>query len=520
MDKRKVLLVASVVVLSILLPLTVYALPRQQGENVLQNGGFEGAYSAWSGIPQLQMPVGWTPWWADNSAGDPDWANHRPEWKPAEGIYYPTRVHSGERAIQWFKSYATFWAGAYQQVNVPENAQLRFSAYGFGWSCDDWDLCSDASSHNPANMRMRIGIDPTGGTNPWSPSIVWSPTASPVWAWEYFQVEAAAQGGTVTVFLYSNPDWPRQNQDSYFDDASLVVIGDAPPPTSEPGTPAPNPQQPAPAPIVVETATPQPDGSIIHTVQAGDTPWSVAARYGITYDELVALNDLGAFIQPGQQLIVRLASEGAPAEPAPVEEPETGGEAASEEPAEEVVVPPAQEEETPDEAAEPVAEVAAAPEGMSNGTICVSAFQDSNVNGLRDAGEELLSGVLIKVANEQQDMGSYTTDGASEPYCFQGLPAGSYRIMQQAAGNWVATTLSAWGVSLQPGSVETLEFGNRAGQAEDMVAPAGDADTESNSAKDEGQGLQSSLFTGLGVFGLLLIMGAGVFILLSRRSSV
>ena len=360
-NKNRMILVAGVLTLVMLLPWTANAAPLQQGENLLQNPGFEGAYSPWSGIPQIQMPAGWVPWWADNSGDDPDWANHRPEWKPAEAQYYPTRVHSGERALQWFKSYATFWAGAYQQVNVPENAQLRFSAYGFGWSCADWEMCRDASSYEPANMRMRIGIDPTGGTSPWSASIVWSPTASPVWAWEYFQVEATAQGGTITVFLYANPDWPKQNQDSYYDDASLVVIGDAPPPapTTAPENPAaPPPSQPAPAPVPVVTATPQADGSIIHTVQSGETAWSIAARYGISIDELNAWNNLGAFIQPGQQLLVRQATGEAPTEEPT---PEPSGEAASETPVEEPAAEVVEESPAPEaDAGEPAAEVAAA----------------------------------------------------------------------------------------------------------------------------------------------------------------
>ena len=46
------------------------------------------------------------------------------------------------------------------------------------------------------------------------------------------------------------------------------------------------------------------------------------------------------------------------------------------------------------------------PEGSDSGTVCVSAFEDSNASGFREAGEELLAGVLIKISNEQQDMGS------------------------------------------------------------------------------------------------------------------
>ncbi|MBN1319158.1 MAG: hypothetical protein JXA42_26985, partial [Anaerolineales bacterium] len=201
--------------------------PRQEGQNLLQNPSFEGSYSTWNGISQLQMPVGWNPWWQAKGNDDPDWKNNRPEWKPAEGEIFPNRVHSGSKAIQWFWAYSTYNAGAYQQVNVPANAQLRFSGYAMGWSCEKFKDCPDATSYNPANMAMSIGIDPTGGTDAFSSNIVWSGTYNYLDNWGYLEVEATAQGSVVTVFMRSNPDWPKQNQDTYFDDVSLVAIGES-----------------------------------------------------------------------------------------------------------------------------------------------------------------------------------------------------------------------------------------------------------------------------------------------------
>jgi LysM repeat protein len=501
------------------------AAPLQQGENLVQNPSFEGPYSAWNGIPQLQMPAGWTPWWTEQSPTDPDWANHRPEWKPAEAAYYPGRVHSGERALQWFKSYATYWAGAYQKVTVPQNAQLRFSAYGLAWSCEQWEFCSDATSYNPANMRMQIGVDPTGGTNPWSPTVVWSNAFSPVWGWEYVEVQAAAQGNQVTVFLLSHPDWPKQNQDSYFDDVSLVVVGAAPPPP-----PAPAPTQPPAAlepttpvePPTITVATPQPDGSIVHTVQAGETLWSIAATYGLTLDEIRALNpDVGDFIYEGQKLLIRKGAE-EEATQEPTLEP-TATETEEPEPTEEVVAAAGGEElatETPQAPAEPAALGAAPVEEQTGGTVCVTSYLDENRSGTRDGDEGLLAGMVIVVSNDSGELGRYTTDGASEPYCFQGLEAGTYQISQETNPNWLATTLTAWGVSLEPGVVEKLEFGNVTAPPSNPeppadVAPA--ADLAAPEPETEQPRMRAALYTGAGIFGLLLIMGAGVFLLLSRR---
>ena len=119
-------------------------------------------------------------------------------------------------------------------------------------------------SDQPSDMHLKVGIDPTGGEDPFSPNIVWSPE-QPAWdTYTLFQVEAVASGSSVTVFTHSRADWDwaRANNDVYVDDASLVVIGQAPAvqPTQPPAAPAPQARQPA------ATQPPKP------TVHAGRRP--------------------------------------------------------------------------------------------------------------------------------------------------------------------------------------------------------------------------------------------------------
>ena len=59
----------------------------------------------------------------------------------------------------------------------------------------------------------------------------------------------------------------------------------------------------------VQMATPGTDGSIIHIVKVGQAPWSIAAAYDITVDQLVAMNNLGTnpVIYVGQDLLIQLA---------------------------------------------------------------------------------------------------------------------------------------------------------------------------------------------------------------------
>jgi hypothetical protein len=74
---------------------------------------------------------------------------------------------------------------------------------------------------------MKIGIDPTGGSNWASPNVVWSGTQNPYDAYAPFAIEAVSQSSVVTVFTYAYQSEPRKHNDIYWDDASLTVVGGA-----------------------------------------------------------------------------------------------------------------------------------------------------------------------------------------------------------------------------------------------------------------------------------------------------
>ncbi|MCJ7511665.1 MAG: CAP domain-containing protein [Anaerolineales bacterium] len=62
--------------------------------------------------------------------------------------------------------------------------------------------------------------------------------------------------------------------------------------------------------LPVIQSTPQPDGSIVHTVQAGQTLWTVAAVYDIPLAQLLEQNGLTeeALLHPGDELVIRPAT--------------------------------------------------------------------------------------------------------------------------------------------------------------------------------------------------------------------
>lgn len=189
------------------------------GQNLLANPSFEGQYKAFGAFKELNHAPNWFPWWQDGAN------NLRPEFKPAEAAIAPNRVHGGNAAQQYFKSFGQFKAGMYQSVlNVTPGSRLQFSAHGQAWSCEEFSLCPGGTSVNPANMLMRVGIDPTGN-NDWSAdTVVWSAYFNPLDQWQIACIEAIAERDVVTVFLWASPDGPRQNQDVYWDDAALVVV--------------------------------------------------------------------------------------------------------------------------------------------------------------------------------------------------------------------------------------------------------------------------------------------------------
>ena len=93
-----------------------------------------------------------------------------------------------------------------------------------------------------------------------------------------------------------------------------------PPPPIEPSEPAepvatftPGPS-PTPTPIPptatpLASPTPQPDGAIVYLVVQGDTPLTIANRFGINVQDLYAYNNLGpsALLSVGQSLIIGYA---------------------------------------------------------------------------------------------------------------------------------------------------------------------------------------------------------------------
>jgi LysM repeat protein len=544
--KRYTWLLAGAFLILALLPVWVSANPKaQEGQNLLTNPGFEGGWH-WQGDSYLgKIADGWVAWWVDDATGknpsDPSfWKNQRPEYGLI-GLEYQIsdQIHSGRQALQYGKRYATHTAGVYQQVgDIQPGTKLRFSAWGFVFGKDPDE------GKTPGFVRMKVGIDPSGGTNPFAGHVVWSGIINPVAvgsgsAWREMSVEAVAQNSTVTVFTHSSPEWPMgDGLTSQWDDAALVAIGAAAlPTTTAPPPPATNAGPPPPP---AATATPRPDGAVVHTVQSGDTIWGIAIQYAsgseTTPEEMLAqinrLNNDPTLIYTGQEIVIAVPGEGAFITQAAAPKSEEGSESAAAGTEEQAAAAAAGEGSGPAAPAEGSGILAAA---ASSSTLCVSAYHDRNADGMRDpTTEELIAEAGFTLSSETGVVGSYTSDGGPEPHCFTQLLPGTYMVQLARPAGYSTTTPEYWAVPLPAGATANVEFGHTTDPnapagvqvAASGAAGAGAAAAENTDAAqaDSGEG-SKSLLSSLGeivvgvsgIFVLLLAAAVGVAFVASRR---
>jgi LysM repeat protein len=241
------------------------------GPNLLNNPGMDGKYvkqcSARNGPPWVQIPCpanynsvdnvvkqwettqvpsGWSAWWRqpNNNFDDPNYfttwpaycpdrpstpadciAHHNPEYRDTLGGPQetgPSRKVAGDNSQKYFTFYSIHEAGLYQVVSgVKPGDRLRFSVYMEAWSTGNNDpFHSDFNQH----MNLQVGIDPTGGNNPWSPTIIWTAPAESFDKFSQFSVEAVAKNNIVSVWTKSTPELALQHVDVYVDEASLNVV--------------------------------------------------------------------------------------------------------------------------------------------------------------------------------------------------------------------------------------------------------------------------------------------------------
>ncbi len=465
--------------------------PSQQTA-VLQNPGFEGgSYMYNNDGDQKYVPQGWTPWWnataTFNCKGNPPADFQKPHYELEQ---HSTHVHGGIQSARWWTGYTVHQGGLYQTVAAQAGTTYQFSAWAFGWSSKDGVV--DGVSAGPVDLK--VGIDPTGGTNANASSVVWGATLSVTDKFVQVSAQATASAPNITVFLYDRPYWCFQRNDSFWDDTALAVTATGPTPLPGGGVqqPTQKPSSGVPAGSIVP-ATPQPDGSIVHTVHSGESCIGIAVTYGVTVDDILRLNNLSSckIIIPGQKLIVKGPSGPTPT---PTLDPAEATNAAA--------TLAAQPTATPQQVAE-----------TKPAIVCVMIYDDKNGNNLPDPTEPKVPGLTITVSNGTSTVDTYTTDGTNEPHCFNNLAAGNYSVSWSGDG-YTPIGDQTWQVSVGAGQTAPHYFPVTAGSGGSISGPT---------ASDSGGGLPlwaTALIAAIGVILFLGGLGVAAYFLVLRRSRI
>jgi uncharacterized protein YraI len=228
-----------VVMVIVGLLLMVAVLPAGAQSNLLQNPGFDSeTFSLIASDPldpntTYNAPLGWWGGFIPPQTWGETWRNAYPAGFPHSGGLKRSGIFSYNMA----RGGATFTAWLYQQVSVQPNTDVQGGAWAF--------------LENPVSSLVRVGIDPTGGTDPFSGNVVWSNWGGSLYQWNFMSVNARAQSGTITFFIYAGQDGPGNPNGVYWDEAFLNGIPGSSPVTTSPSTSSGAPAPAAPAGQVV-----------------------------------------------------------------------------------------------------------------------------------------------------------------------------------------------------------------------------------------------------------------------------
>jgi len=383
--------------------------------NLLRNGGFEGNFvRQWNALNNSwvngRVAEGWTAWWrkpTDREGRYPGQCDlddrvcqpwHEPEYRETKGIpYNPPRIREGENSQVFFTSFGLHEGGLYQRVvGAPRGWRVRFSIWVRAWSNSTED--TRESSGQPG-LHLRLGIDPTGGVDPWSSAVIWGDEFETFDEFTQAEFDVTTQADALTVFFRSAPERALKHIDVVVDDAQLTVVG--PPPPTPFVIDSPNDVAGAP------TAAASSGRIIVHIVQAGDTLFAIAQQYRVDLAEIYALNGLDetSVLRVGQEIRVRLPAADVPTQ-----------------------VPPAP-----------------TPAPVAVGLLCVAAFEDTSGDGYVTDGESALPGAAFFVT----DASGADVASADQARCFADLPAGVYVVSAQVPTGYRATTGTRWSVALR-----------------------------------------------------------------------
>ncbi len=215
------------------------------------NGDFEGNYYNYG---TGQVAEYWVPYDHGSTGGLPQYRR------------MTSPVRNGTYSQLFWKQGALFNAGIYQILGGLGSPALSRVALGHTVTAHVWmySIFYEAGSTiRDDKILKRVGLDPYGGTNPYSSNIVWTPFQGQDEAWVQINCKVEAKAAQMTLFIEAY-NVEVGYQDQVYIDAVTVEEEGVPSPTATTAvTRTPTP-----------TATPAID--VIRTVNVGDQPKGVA----------------------------------------------------------------------------------------------------------------------------------------------------------------------------------------------------------------------------------------------------
>ncbi len=403
MSFKKLIMWMAVLALVFAALATVPVTLRAQAANLLQNPGLNLPYdskgypNSWGHYRQtIAKPDDASELQYSNSA------DFSAETNPSG--QFPQLILEGDASTHVGLQQDPWIAGLSQTVNVPVGSQVRFCAYSRLYANNT--RFGKEPSVTSLNGRSQVGVFLDGAATWDNPGIVWSGTANPHDTWSNICVTGGPVGPTGKVTVFTRNDWRGSaavHLDSWWDQAELVTLGDAPTaqPTAATQPQATNPAQPQATVQPQATAQPLPGGGVVHTVVAGDTLFGLSFQYDVPLDQIYALNGLNAqsLLSIGQKIIIKPGTgttvpaaqpTAAPAQPTAQAQPTAApGEATP-------VPPPANTTPQALATAPAAAPTQAAAEASNTSVLCVFAFEDANADGLRQPEEGPVAGADVQ----------------------------------------------------------------------------------------------------------------------------
>jgi hypothetical protein len=204
--------------------------PPPAGNELLQNPGFEE-----DGTDFVLPPAHWG--FAGTGSDPADDADGTLRLRSFPQFFTPPR--SGVFSAGKYTEYGIHRGFFLQRVAARPGGTYACTAYGY----------VPGSGGSPG--RLRLGVDPSGGTDPTSANVIWTDYVSPFGNYALVGFSwpntVTASGHSLTLFLELRQPISAGGNAMLFDDASVVELG----------APMPTPTE-IPSPVPTETATPTP----------------------------------------------------------------------------------------------------------------------------------------------------------------------------------------------------------------------------------------------------------------------